>query len=87
MQLKRADLAISLPARMPQKNLGPLARCGAAGAPFISRCLSMDWWLGALAFVLLAIAVPEVMHALDIIGDPLAGIAALFHQLLRLLPW
>ena len=47
----------------------------------------MDWWLGALAFVLLAIAVPEVMHALDIIGDPLAGIAALFHQLLRLLPW
>jgi len=47
----------------------------------------MDWWVAALAIVLVAIGLTETMHAFDIIGDPMAAIQALFHQLLRLLPW
>lgn len=47
----------------------------------------MDWWVGALAIVLMAIGLTETMHAFGIIGDPIAAIQALFHQLLRLFPW
>ena len=47
----------------------------------------MDWWLGALIFALAAVGAAEILHALELIGDPLAGMLASFHQLSRLLPW
>jgi hypothetical protein len=47
----------------------------------------MDWWVGALAFVLIVIGVTETLHALEIIGDPMAAMLAFFLQLRRLLPW
>jgi hypothetical protein len=43
--------------------------------------------MGAFAVVLAACCVTEVLHAVGIIADPVAGMVALFHQLLRLLPW
>ena len=47
----------------------------------------MDWWLGAFAFVVVAFGATEILHAFDVIGDPLAAMLALFHQLWGLLPW
>jgi hypothetical protein len=47
----------------------------------------MDWWVGAFALVLVVFGATEVLHAFDVIGDPLAAILTLFHQLSRLLPW
>jgi hypothetical protein len=47
----------------------------------------MDWWLGALAFFLVAIGVTEILHAFELIGDPLAAVLAFFHQISSLLPW
>jgi hypothetical protein len=47
----------------------------------------MDWWVGVLAFALAAIGVAETLHAVEVIGDPVAGLLSLFHQLLSLLPW
>jgi hypothetical protein len=47
----------------------------------------MDWWVGAIALVVLAFGTTELLHAFDIIGDPLASILAFGTYLWRLLPW
>jgi len=47
----------------------------------------MDWWVGAIAFVLAAFGLSEVLYAFNVTGDPVAAILALFHDVWRLLPW
>jgi len=43
----------------------------------------MDWWVGAIAFVIAAFATTEILHALDVMGDPIAAIGAFIVQLWR----
>jgi len=47
----------------------------------------MDWWVGALALIIVVFGGAEIAHAFEIIGDPIAAIAAIFRQLWGLLPW
>ena len=47
----------------------------------------MDWWVGAVAFVIVAFSTTELLHAFEVIGDPVAAALAFLHALWRLLPW
>lgn len=47
----------------------------------------MDWWVAAIALVVLAFGTTELLHAFDVIGDPMASISAFADLVWRLLPW
>ena len=47
----------------------------------------MEWWLGALIILLAAVGTTEILHAFDLMGDPLAAVLGFIHQLWTAVPF